>query len=433
MLIFVEIMSILVKKGDKSMDKAYVTELKIINVRHLHNIRISLSKTERKHLIITGQNGSGKTSLLHSISCFLDYLVSDEYQKDESCKQVAELKDELREMDESNRTERKKLLQKIRDAEMNARDRWNDGCVIETNDPEELRSRYKKGQFILAHCRDDRRFEFNICTDLSREDLKQVFKIDEHPSENIGKYLANLKSALAFAMMDKDETRIQQIETWFDLLRQALCNIYNRNDLSLDFDRETFRFFINIPGRVPIPLEHMSMGYAAMFDIIANLVMRMANHCTYNLEGIVLIDEVENHLHVSLQQKVMPILMELFPNIQFIVTSHSPFVLNSTPNAIVYDLAYDPAHCERTEDGALTDLPYDLVVEQHFGEKQISRRLRKMLDEYKAEVTKTHPDKYNIEILERQLSSVPAHLSLEFLAEYEQAKLDARRNKVNWK
>ena len=44
-----------------------------------------------------------------------------------------------------------------------------------------------------------------------------------------------------------------------------------------------------------------------------------------NIQGIVLIDEVEKHLHIKLQKEILPRLFKLFPNVQFIVSSHSPF------------------------------------------------------------------------------------------------------------
>lgn len=58
------------------------------------------------------------------------------------------------------------------------------------------------------------------------------------------------------------------------------------------------------------------------------------------MEGVVLIDEIETHLHLALQRKIMPILIHLFPNIQFIVTTHSPFILNFINNTVIYDLAH---------------------------------------------------------------------------------------------
>ena len=55
----------------------------------------------------------------------------------------------------------------------------------------------------------------------------------------------------------------------------------------------------------------------------------------------VLIDEPENHLHPSMQREFLPRLMEAFPSHKFIVATHSPFVVSSTPDAAVYALLYD--------------------------------------------------------------------------------------------
>ncbi|MDY6381987.1 MAG: AAA family ATPase [Synergistales bacterium] len=45
-----------------------------------------------------------------------------------------------------------------------------------------------------------------------------------------------------------------------------------------------------------------------------------------DIQGIVLIDEVDKHLHIKLQKEILPKLFNLFPNVQFIVSSHSPFL-----------------------------------------------------------------------------------------------------------
>lgn len=44
------------------------------------------------------------------------------------------------------------------------------------------------------------------------------------------------------------------------------------------------------------------------------------------------------HLHVELQRKILPFLTEFFPRIQFIITTHSAYILNSISNACIYDL-----------------------------------------------------------------------------------------------
>ena len=49
------------------MNQAYITNIEINHVRHLKNIEIPLSEGKMKHLIITGKNGCGKTSLLDAL------------------------------------------------------------------------------------------------------------------------------------------------------------------------------------------------------------------------------------------------------------------------------------------------------------------------------------------------------------------------------
>ena len=59
---------------------------------------------------------------------------------------------------------------------------------------------------------------------------------------------------------------------------------------------------------------------------------------SYSSEGIVLIDEIETHLHIGLQKTILPFLIRFFPNIQFIISTHSPYILNSVEDCAVYDL-----------------------------------------------------------------------------------------------
>ena len=54
-------------KGETPMDRIFISELKIEHVRHLKDIRIPLSNDKMKHLILTGKNGSGKTSVLEAL------------------------------------------------------------------------------------------------------------------------------------------------------------------------------------------------------------------------------------------------------------------------------------------------------------------------------------------------------------------------------
>ena len=71
----------------------------------------------------------------------------------------------------------------------------------------------------------------------------------------------------------------------------------------------------------------ISSGEAALLCIFGE-ILRQSDQIgqTFNSEGIVLIDEIDKHLHITLQYSILPQLFNLFPRIQFIVSSHSPFL-----------------------------------------------------------------------------------------------------------
>lgn len=71
----------------------------------------------------------------------------------------------------------------------------------------------------------------------------------------------------------------------------------------------------------------ISSGEAALLCMFGE-ILRQSDKIgeTLNCEGIVLIDEIDKHLHIILQHNILPQLFNLFPRVQFIVTSHSPFV-----------------------------------------------------------------------------------------------------------
>lgn len=90
----------------------------------------------------------------------------------------------------------------------------------------------------------------------------------------------------------------------------------------------------------PYKVGQLSDGYRAMLALVMDLARRMAqsrsdDYGTFvsllTTPAIVLIDEIELHLHPSWQQTVLTTLMDIFPNTQFIVTTHSPQVLTSIP------------------------------------------------------------------------------------------------------
>lgn len=85
-----------------------------------------------------------------------------------------------------------------------------------------------------------------------------------------------------------------------------------------------------------MPVAQLSDGVRNMMGLVADIAFRATKlnphlglEAARQTAGIVLIDEVDMHLHPSWQQTVLASLQEAFPNIQFIVTTHSPQVLST--------------------------------------------------------------------------------------------------------
>ena len=128
----------------------------------------------------------------------------------------------------------------------------------------------------------------------------------------------------------------------------------------------------------------LSDGYSAILQIIGDLILRAEknNQKNYELQGIVLIDEIETHLHIALQKNILPLLTAFFPKIQFIVTTHSPFVLNSISNAVIYDLENKIL----VED--LSAYSYDGIVENYFDNDKYSQEIKQKIKQYEEFVQK---------------------------------------------
>lgn len=86
-------------------------------------------------------------------------------------------------------------------------------------------------------------------------------------------------------------------------------------------------------------LDSVSGGIASLID----LGWQIFNFANANEKTTVLIDEIENHLHASMQRAILPDLISTFPSVQFIVSTHSPLVVGSVKDSNVYAFRYNQA------------------------------------------------------------------------------------------
>lgn len=137
-----------------------------------------------------------------------------------------------------------------------------------------------------------------------------------------------------------------------EAVKRALCKCYlNVDDSAMDVkfaydvrshELEIYIYHYNEAEKFPVRM--LSDGEKGMISLVADIAYRMAllnpNLLDRVLEtpGVVLIDEIDLHLHPSWQKKVVGSLMSIFPNIQFIVTTHSPSILLNVPRENIWIL-----------------------------------------------------------------------------------------------
>lgn len=87
------------------------------------------------------------------------------------------------------------------------------------------------------------------------------------------------------------------------------------------------------------PLEAASGGISAMLELSWQIYLRQGSQKSFT----VCLDEPENHLHPELQRSILPSLLAGFPDVSFIVATHSPFVVTSVQDCFVYALSNNDA------------------------------------------------------------------------------------------
>lgn len=160
------------------MEQTFLNGIKIKKVRHLHDITIPLSEEKRKHLILTGKNGSGKTSVIEALVKHFQFIISDRYESRESLLKSCDFWEKriqaLGKMKhfENNYNE---IQQAESDLEMyrEGLENWESGAVLECNSFISLRDKYNHGNFILAYYKDERKFRVEQYKNIEKVELEK--------------------------------------------------------------------------------------------------------------------------------------------------------------------------------------------------------------------------------------------------------------------
>lgn len=176
---------------------------------------------------------------------------------------------------------------------------------------------------------------------------RQVGYVDCMAAESNEKLMLNwFQSQTLKSLQEQQKTGILERPLLLKTVEKAICRSFERisgaRNASLIFDLDTHRLVLEFEtadgDAQKFAMEEMSDGYKNTLSMIGDIAYRMAvlnptlgDQVLEKTPGVVLIDEIDLHLHPQWQQTILSDLHAIFPEVQFIVSSHAPAVINSIP------------------------------------------------------------------------------------------------------
>ena len=307
-------------------------------IEHLdYEINIDLNG---KNLILVGANGVGKTSILNSIYKSINI----ELEKNNS--QIDSFKDTLDycKRDIKNYTEGSNeyidKFNSIKYYEEKLKE-FNSPLTLSIPNISDFIRNFNTKKAIRSNFSAYRisRIQATSSSTSLEEEKKNSLEL-EYVGSTLEQHLLNIRVTKSLLMTEaKDHVKANKFSQWFDNFERQLKYLFEDNDTKLKFDVSSMKFYI-IQRNKKFTFQNLSSGYQAIFDIYADLLMRteLFDITPDELTGVVLIDEIDAHLHISLQKIILPFFINSFPKVQFIVSTHSPFVISSSSDTVIYDL-----------------------------------------------------------------------------------------------
>ena len=309
----------------------YLQRLHVHEHYKLPDFSIDLDSSDGQsvvHLILTGPNGAGKTTIVERLA----FEVAAQQEPDE--------------------------------AVMGGRERgfrvltdWTAGDVA---------AEYRAGSFVAAYLAAGRLLDSSQPSGPTNLQLR-----NEIATRGVAvaflQYLVNQQVQARLAQHDAPE-EAQRILAWFDEFEAGFAELMGIAGLKLEFLRKTFDMQFREPGGVAYNFQQLAAGASSILRILAELILRTdaagVPRDSDELSGVVIIDEPDGHLHPALQERILPFLTRLFPNLQFVVATHSPAIICSVENAVVVDLTRPDRPISSAE---LRGTPYGQLMTSHFG------------------------------------------------------------------
>jgi len=309
-------------------------------------------------IIITGENGTGKSIILDSIrTLFMG--VFENVEREINASDDFLLKSTVT----INKTQKIEL----KSSQKNESRRFDNNHV-------EF-SKLFHSQFDTIYKRD---FIFEYWTSkLSNDKFEinniQILNAKEYLNETLSGIHKNIDVTRTITFLDYLKDSKNSIESeigdvLFGLLEEIVNDSISNGVLS-HVSRINLTPLAKVQGK-EISLDKLSSGNLYLIQRYISILKQVYSICINNnipikdykiVEGVILIDEAENHLHPKWQKVFLRNILKLFPRIQIIVTTHSPFIVSSIENAKVFVCVDKIDHSEIIEE---TDFYANLPIEE---------------------------------------------------------------------
>lgn len=337
-----------------------------------------------KNIIITGMNGCGKTQLLKAILNSIQFNIAPEQiQKRDSLLNNISGLESLISQNNYSRARIESWKNDLISDKKRLKDLYqNDEIKVVWNNYDEVMDRVYKKNFLVGFFEATRQYAQVVqnhnsnLSDIIRNAQNQ--QISQDFSISFESYLvAFFEAGYMASMIKNDLNERQKVDNWLGVITSDLSYLFEDDSLELQYNEKERCFYIKQDGKNPYTFSKLSSGYSSILRIYTDLLMKVELHeiSPKELTGIVIIDEIDAHLHISLQKKIFSFLAHAYPNVQFIVSTHSPFVLQSVDNAVIYDLS----KLEQLEDLSLYS--YDAIVKGLLGVNTNSNDLTQITSE----------------------------------------------------
>lgn len=299
-----------------------INELTLQAIGGIREIKLSFNP---KLNIICGPNGVGKSTILDSIASLFAYGASSGLTKHVAYESGAiEAK-----LDHNGSNFQKTITIK----------QYNP-----SSQPEFYWEGKKEHLKFLLYSKTNRIFNYSSLTSISRDTIKADQEIWENSKSGIPTH--DIKNWFVFRFLySKHEGTLSKSQLENYELAKKCFSALNQNYSFAKVDGSSNDIMVNTPNGV-IYYEYLSSGFKScisiLFGIIKEIEYRFTepNISAKDYDGIVLVDELELHLHPEWQSQIATILTTIFPAAQFIVTTHSPHIIQSAESSQIIALEH---------------------------------------------------------------------------------------------